>query len=140
MKTPQTIILSVSALALLGATGLCAQIRATANIPFDFTVQNTTLPAGEYTMSKISAGHDLMLIQNKETRHAVVVLAPDDPTAGRPAKNVVVFHRIGDRYFLAEVKTSGVVGRVMPSKSERDLESEDGGRPLAVIIPVLSVR
>jgi hypothetical protein len=143
MKTLKTIILSVGAVALLGASGLYAQTKATAQIPFEFTAQNTTLPAGEYTMSAASASHDLMVIRNVETRKAIFVLAPSASSEykGAPDKNVVLFHRIGDRYFLAEVKTDAVRGHVSPSKLERELASEGSGQPLAaVIVPALSVR
>jgi hypothetical protein len=138
MKTLKTIILSVGAVALLSASGLYAQTKATANIPFDFSVQNTTLPAGEYTMS---TSHDVMWIRNVETNKAILVLAPESPYKGAQDKNVVRFHRIGDRYFLAEVKTDGVRGHLAPSKLERELTAEGGGQPMAaVIVPALSVR
>jgi hypothetical protein len=143
MKTLKTIMLSVGALALLGASGLSAQTKATATIPFQFTVQNTTLPAGEYTVSATSATHDVMTIRNTETRKAVMVLAPSSESGYRRTqdKNVVVFHKIADRYFLAEVKTDAVSGHVSPSKLERELTSEGGGQPMAaVIVPALSAR
>jgi hypothetical protein len=143
MKTLKTIILSFGAVALLGASGLSAQTKATATIPFEFTVQNTTLPAGDYTMSATSASHELMTIRNVETRKTIMVLAPGAGSEykGAPDKNVVLFHRIGDRYFLAEVKTDAVRGHVSPSKLERELASEGSGQPLAaVIVPALSAR
>ena len=143
MKTLKTIILSLVAVALLGASGLYAQTKATATIPFEFTVQNTTLPAGDYTMSAASSSHDVMFIRNVETRKAILVLAPSAVTEykGAQDKNVVLFHRIGDRYFLAEVKTDAVRGHVGPSKLERELASEGSGQPMAaVIVPALSVR
>jgi hypothetical protein len=141
MKTLKTIILSAGAVALLGASGLHAQTEATATIPFEFSVQNTTLPAGDYTMSAASTSHDLMLIRNVETNKAILVLAPEGAYKGAKDKNVVLFHRIGDRYFLAEVKTAAVRGHVGPSKLERELASEGKGQPMAaVIVPALSVR
>jgi hypothetical protein len=141
MKTLKTIILSVGAAVLLGATGLYAQTQASADIPFAFSVQNTTLPAGEYTMSKTSTSRDVMAIRNAETNKAILVLAPDWRYKGAQGKSVVVFHQIGDRYFLAEVKTDGVRGRVAPSKLERELTAERGGQPMAaVIVPALGVR
>jgi hypothetical protein len=144
MKTLKTVFLSAAAVALWAANGLSAQTRATADIPFDFTVQNTTLPAGEYTMSPASASHDLMVIRNVETRKAILLLAPSNGTEykGTQAKNVVLFHRIGDRYFLAEVKTDAVNGHVGPSKLERELTASEGnGLPMAaVIVAAVSVR
>jgi hypothetical protein len=141
MKTLKTIILIVGAVALWGASGLHAQTKTSANIPFNFSAQNTTLPAGEYTMSKTSTSRDVMLIRNVETNKAVLVLAPDGAYKGAQNKNVVVFHRVGDRYFLAEVKTDGVRGHLAPSKLERELTAEGGGQPMAaVIVPALGVR
>ena len=142
MKTLKTIILSAGAVALLGASGLYAQ-KATADIPFEFTAQNTTLPAGEYTMSSASTTHGVMLIRNVETRKAVLVLASSSESGYRRTedKNVVVFHKLGDRYFLADVKTDAVCGHVGPTKLERELASEGKGQPMAaVIVPALSVR
>jgi hypothetical protein len=140
MKTLKTMILGVGAVALLGASGLWAQTKAAANIPFEFTAQNTTLPAGEYTLSAASASHDLMLIRNAETGKGIMVLAAGSAYKGANEKSVVVFHRIGDRYFLAEVKTDAVCGHLAPSKLERELTSEGSGPLAAVIVPALSVR
>ncbi len=143
MKTLNTMILSVGAVALLGASGLCAQTRATADIPFAFTVQNTTLPAGEYTMSEASPTGDLMSIRNVETHETIVVLAPGGEKAYRRVgdKNVLVFHKAGDRYFLAAVKTDAVCGNIAPSKLEREIASEGSGQTMALlIVPALNVR
>ena len=138
MTTLKNIMLSVGAVALLGASGLSAQTKATASIPFDFTVQNTTLPAGSYTMS---ATAEVMTIRNADTGKAIALLAAGSESGYRTAqdKNVVVFHKVADRYFLADVKTDAVCGHVSPSKLERELTSE-GGQPAAVILPALSVR
>jgi hypothetical protein len=142
MKTLKTIILSVGAVALWGTSGLNAQ-TATAEIPFEFSVQNTTLPAGEYTMAATSTSHGLMLIRNVKTREAMLVLAFSNESEykGAKDKSVVLFHRIGNRYFLAEVKTEGVRGHIGPSKLEKELASEVSGQPIAaLIIPARSVR
>ena len=146
MNTLKTMLLTVGAVAVLGSASLRAQTKATANIPFEFAAQDATLPAGEYTMerlSKTSTSVDLMLIRNVETGKAIAVLAPINVSEykGAADKNVVLFHHIGDRYFLAEVKTEAVRGHVSPSKLERELEKEGSGQPMAaVIIPALSVR
>jgi len=140
MKTLKTAILSLGAAALLGASGLYAQ-TAKADIPFEFSVQNTTLPAGEYTMQRTSLTSGAMLVRNVETRKTVVVLAPSNVTELKGATdNVALFHRIGDRYFLAEVKTDAVCGQVAPSKLEREIASAGNQPVAAVIVAALSVR
>ena len=142
MKTLKSMILSVGAVALWGASGLYAQTKATANIPFEFTVQKTTLPAGEYTMSAASGSHEVMLIRNVETGKSILTLAATAESGYRRTqdKNVIVFHHIGDRYFLAEVRTDAVCGSVSPSKLERELASDGSSGVAAVIVPALSVR
>ncbi len=142
MTTLKSMILSVGAVALLGASGLSAQTKATADIPFEFTVQNTTLPAGQYTMSAASPTRNLMSIRNDKTHQSILVLAPGGESGYRRtgAKNVVVFHKAGDRYFLSEVKTDAVCGSVAPSKLESELASAGNQPVAAVIVAALSVR
>jgi hypothetical protein len=135
MKTLKAIILSVGAIAVLGASGLYAQNNATVEIPLEFTVRNPTLPAGEYTMQRMSATSGAMSMRSVETRKAIFVLAPSNVTELKAAEdNVVLFHRIGDHYFLAEVKNDGVCGHVGPPKLERELASEGSGQPMATAI------
>lgn len=141
MKTLKTMILSVGAVAILGASGLYAQTKATADIPFDFTVQKTTLPAGHYAMSATGTSHDLMLIQNEDTGKQILVLASSSECGYRSAgdKNVAVFDHVGDRYFLNDVKTDAVCGKLPPPRLERELAS--AGQPVAaVIVAALTVR
>ncbi|HVN04745.1 MAG TPA: hypothetical protein VMT86_10030 [Bryobacteraceae bacterium] len=142
MKTLNTITLTAAALALLGGSGLYAQTQALAQIPFEFSVQDTTMPAGKYIMSQVSASHELIEVRNVETGQAAMVLAPSGlrKPEGSPDKDVVVFHRAGDRYFLAGVRTTWMQCGVAPSKLQRELESEYGGPGAAAIIPILSVR
>jgi len=135
-----TMMLSVGAATLWGAGALSAQTRAVAEIPFEFTAQNTTLPAGEYTISAPSVTHSLMLIRNKVTRKAILVLAPGSDKGYRRAgeMNAIAFHKVGDHYFLAEVDTEAVCGSMAPSKLERELASKGNGQAVdAVIVAAL---
>ena len=143
MKTTKTILLNVGAVALWGACGLYAQNQATATIPFAFTAQNTTLPAGEYTMSLAPTAQPVLVVRNNATNKCVMLLAPDSESGYRRAtdKSVIVFHQIGDRYFLADVKTIAVSAHVSPSKLERELTADGSSPPpAAVIISALSIR
>ena len=141
MKTLKTMSLSFSAAALLTAGSLYAENKTIADIPFEFSTPSATLPAGEYTLSKTGASQAWMVVRNVQTHKAVMLLAPDSGSKRPQDKNVVVFHRIGDRYFLAEVKTDTVRGQIPPAKVERELTAEgSGARMAAVIVPALSAR
>jgi hypothetical protein len=61
------------------------------------------------------------LIQSADRQVAMIVL-PNACTLGKRQKTKLVFHRYGDRYFLAQVWTAGSdQGRELP-KSRRETE------------------
>ena len=142
MTKSQTTILGIGSLILLTAGGLFAEDKVTAQIPFDFSVQNTTLPAGEYAMQRMNLTSGLMSVHNVQTHKTVSVLAPNPMShRGFNEKNVLLFHRVGDHYFLAGVKTDAFSGSIRPSKTEREVTAEGVGQPMtAVIIPALNAR
>jgi len=118
-------ILSLVVMSLLfNATGAYAQSYAKANVPFAFSVGSAQLPAGPYEIKVASAGASSIMIQNHETSAAALSVARRDYPRHTGAK--LVFHRIGDRYFLAEVwRGSDAAGMIVPtSKQEKDLAKE----------------
>jgi len=140
MKTLNTLILAVGA--VLGTTGLYAQTKAVANIPFDFTVSSVTLPAGEYTLQSASAAHNLIQIVNHETGKSALILLPDTDAPKGTAEGRVTFHRYEDRYFFSGVWTpNGLHGRALPGKLERELQASRGERETASLsIPLTAAR
>lgn len=144
MKTLNTKILTLAAVAVLGTTGLYAQTGAVATIPFDFTVQSVTMPAGGYTLRSLAGPSGLMQLTNNETRKSILVLAPCTGAShdnAKAATGEIGFHRYGDRYFFADVWTpNGLSGHVAPSKLERELQASRAEKEVAsVSIPVTLV-
>lgn len=135
MKTLNTMILTLGA-AVLATTGLQAQ-TAVANVPFDFNVQNVTMPAGQYSLSPLNYSSRVIEIRNLETGKATAVLTmPSSPSSEKTGK--IIFHCYGDRYFLSEVRSSsGASGHLPASKTERELQARNGDLQMASIgIPV----
>jgi hypothetical protein len=137
MKTLNTFVLALSAVAVLGTAALHAQTGIVANVPFDFTVQTVTIPAGQYALKPLSATSGLIQIQNLETGRSVAVFASSTLSTYK-GKDVesgkVIFHRYGDRYFFSEVWTpSGLRGRAMPSKLEREVQASSAERQIAAV-------
>lgn len=97
-----------------------------ANVPFDFVVGNTTLPAGEYEVAAASPAGETLRVRNTDSQKSVYRLssAIGIPTVGGKAK--LVFHRYGSQYFLAEVwGPAGARARqVIKSQSEKAAEHE----------------
>jgi len=112
-------------LSLVTASATKAQSsRQVANIPFDFVVGSEELQAGEYRVETVSSTGMAMKISGE---HQGVYRLSSTITASRRAeKGKLVFHRYGNRYFLAEIWTPGEsVGReLLKSKDEKAVERE----------------
>ena len=92
---------------LVAASGAFAQDgSAEANVPFAFSVNNTTVPAGQYRITASSGSS--ILIRNLDQGLAVFssIASPERASDGSCQ---LVFHRYGERYFLSQI--------LCPSKS-----------------------
>ena len=118
----------VLATACVSVQAQSLQYRIRVNIPFDFSIGNKKLPAGNYSIGRAIQNSDNTVLSildgrghTKEARLSIPVLAAE-------AKNqaTLVFHRYGDEYFLYQVWTAGeTTGRqFVKSSAERALESQ----------------
>jgi hypothetical protein len=117
------VIVMIAASASAKAQSL--QYKLTANIPFDFTVNDKKLPAGKYSISRAQSnnGDQVLQIQSADGHANVVRLTIPVITREPMKRGTVVFHRYGDQYFLNEVwPAGGSTGRAFPqSRTEREL-------------------
>lgn len=117
-------------LSLLLVGNVHAQLPGTeirASIPFDFTVRGKTLPAGEYQITRLGDEPTDLMIRSARDRHEHVIFKTEPMDARRiPRRNVLVFNRYGDSYFLEEVVTAGeeTGQELVPSHAERTLRRE----------------
>ena len=123
------------AASLLLASGAQAQtLHVRADVPFDFVVGNNVYPAGNYDIARTLSISNALLITSDAKMTPRFVL-PIECTSGKPAeKTVLVFHRIGDEYFLYQIWTEGsTVGRELP-QPKRETELARNGKGDDVII------
>ena len=117
----------VLATACVSVQAQSLQYRIRVNIPFDFSIANKKLPAGNYSIGRAIQNSDNTVLSildgsghTKEARLSIPVLAAE-------AKNqaTLVFHRYGDEYFLYQVWDAGeTTGRQFPkSSAEREIQS-----------------
>lgn len=103
------------ALAFLAAAQFVrAQEPMQAKIPFAFVAGNTTLPAGEYRVQKVSDGSPALLIRSTEGSPAIMVVTRPATVNVPQQKSKLIFRRYGNRYFLVQVWSAG-------SSSSREL-------------------
>lgn len=97
-----------------------------ANIPFDFKVGDKTFSAGQYAVSRVQQDDAVIKISSLETKANTFRGTIPVTIAKTKNKAILVFHRYGDQYFLAQVWPAGAsIGRELPaSRSERDLKNQ----------------
>ena len=117
-------------LTLLVAGSARAQLPGTtirASIPFDFIVRGRTLPAGKYEISRVNDESIDLLIRSVDHKAEHAMFETEPVYVGSTSgKDVLVFHRYGDSYYLSEVVTAGEeTGReIAPSHAERQMQRE----------------
>ena len=109
-----------------------------AQIPFDFHVGSSLMPAGDYTINAVTEDDAALRIGNG-SRNAIALTSSKEANPGSKSKSRLVFHKYGDQYFLAAVWGAERTGRVLPeSKGERSLRREmrvaqSGGAAMEIV-------
>jgi hypothetical protein len=123
-------------LATVSAYGQSVLVKA--NIPFEFSVTGATLPAGAYTIQSLTAEGMVLSIRDSDMKAQEMVLAIECESRNDAQQSKLVFHRYGDRYFLAQVWVAGRnLGHRIP-KSPRETEvAKDYTMPEVVLVAAL---
>ncbi len=100
--------------------------RIEANVPFAFVVGKATLPAGKYEIKGIDDNTPGVL-ELRSANGKTIVFETDAARTrdDEPAtKTELVFDKIGDKYFLAQVwaEGNGAGSQLVKSKTEKRLE------------------
>jgi hypothetical protein len=91
-------------------------------IPFDFIVNRATLPAGQYMIESLGSVDGRTLLRSLDMKPKAWVNAFSLQSLNTCERTKLVFHRYGDRYFLAEIWVAGnSSGHELP-KSPREVE------------------
>lgn len=118
-------LFSLVALGLLFVTvsAHAQTVNVKANIPFDFVVNQQTMPKGEYTVESLGTPNSgSLLIRSADGGARIFIVGHSCEALDAPSTSKMVFHRYGERYFLAQVWTSGnSLGREL-SQSRREKE------------------
>jgi len=92
-----------------------------ASVPFEFSVGQTSLPACEYTIALVNPASDQVILRisaRDGSRNAMVHMFS---VKGKSATNsMLVFHRYGDRYFLAQAWVDGETEGLSAPKSNAE--------------------
>jgi hypothetical protein len=99
-------------------------MKSKANIPFEFVVGDQSLPAGAYSVDAITSSGEVLRIRGVASETSAVRLTSQAKGTARHSK--LVFHRYGERYFLAQVWTTNDDGRELStSRQEQAIQKEN---------------
>jgi hypothetical protein len=106
MKTLRSAIFALGL--LLVVSGAHAQsIHVSGKVPFDFVVGKKTLPAGEYSVQSLERSPEALNIRNTDEGTSSLTLTRHAEKLNPSKKTVLIFHRVGEQYFLAEIWVAG---------------------------------
>jgi len=127
------LILTV-ALCVVGAQAQSTVILK-GNVPFSFNAGNFTHPAGTYTVKDISQDSaEGVEGWSGPDGHAFIVRALPLNNAGSPGETMLVFHRYGDEYYLAEVWSDGNSYEVKASPKLQQISKKRNFETVAVLM------
>jgi hypothetical protein len=109
----RSLILAAAAVAVFTPLYITASAaEVTCRVPFDFVVNGTALPAGNYWIGSQGSGGALLVRGFRKS--AVVTTFLGDRRADQVGRAKAVFLKTGDRYTLIEVWTTDGVAREIP--------------------------
>lgn len=117
-------ILLVTSVASTKGQSLAYRIKA--NIPFDFSVGEKKLPAGTYSVSRVSqsSGDTVIAITGDDGRSKAIRLSNSAQRLHPKGQATLVFRHYADQYFLFQVWPAGAtIGRQFAkTRSEREIQ------------------
>ena len=108
--------------------------RVIANIPFEFSVGNTTLKAGSYTVEQLQ--HGIIAFSSNDGREHQFALTFAGDSAKQSQLSELVFIRYGSEAFLKKVFLSGDDCRELPEggRERKLIRNQAPGAELSLLI------
>ena len=118
---------AVMMMPLLASAQLADSHKVVAKVPFDFMAGNNNAPAGEYTVMAADRVGITLLIRSSDFKTSVYSLVSADETQKGAGVNALIFHKYGDRYFLAGVELANTRStyQVPEGKAETELRAQN---------------
>ena len=102
------------------------------NIPHEFVVAGTILPAGTYTINRADERDARILVIRSFENHASIFFVPIEAASNNGAERGVTFRQVGDQRLLSRIETADHVFTLPLSSSEALVAAKkDHGNPSA---------
>jgi hypothetical protein len=123
----------LSAVFALAAFGAAARAQAAdqlvVNIPYEFVAAGKTLPAGTYTVHRISAVNSEELSLTSFENRTGVLLVSSEVVQASEYKPTLTFEQVGDQHFLSKIETAEHIFTIPVSKSSAPVVAKNQSSP-----------
>ena len=108
--------LTLTLASLTAAAQLPSNQTLVAQVPFQFNVANSAVPAGEWTIKSSSPGSPALTMNNHRCQGGLVAMARADEAKQASPSCALVFHKYGETYFLTGIK---IAARATPTSCRK---------------------
>lgn len=138
MKSLRLVLSALTVLFL--AASAHAQTKVKADVPFDFVVGDRLYHAGEYSLKPANDLGSVIRIENAQELPVGNILSNACSASTPSAQTKLVFHRMGNMYFLYQIwKEGDSSGREFPrGKSETRLAQLHDGPDTVIVAANIS--
>jgi hypothetical protein len=106
MKRQVFTLVGVLSLLVSAGSAFAQTTKIKVDVPFNFVVNRTTMPAGTYTIADVGVGSTLV-VRGTDNRSVKLVNASYDHASKPSDRTKLVFRCYGNRYFLSQIWMEG---------------------------------
>lgn len=130
--------LPVASAVLLAVAALSAYAQSPAalrvSVPFQFSINNTAMPAGEYSISRAGLGDGrLLALRSSDNRHTVLFAGNAAALASAAQQSSLVFNHNDNNYVLAGIWWAGYTSGVKLAAHESAMTASQHPPQVVVI-------
>lgn len=139
MKNLRYILIALTVL-LMASVAQAQTTNVRAKVPFDFVVGDHAYTAGEYTLKSILESGTAIRLDNLQESTGAVAMSNTCSSANPSTSTKLVFHRMGNEYFLYQIWQEGnSAGRQFPvSPIERKMAQNHENPELVIVAANIS--
>ena len=114
-----TLLLASALVAGLAVPAMADQAIANGQVPFEFTVGSTRLPAGHYEILKAANDENMLMVRNVDTRKTALVDYVTRLAQRADGKGSLVFDDNGGEHVLSEIHLTNSDGYLLPAAGKK---------------------
>ena len=121
------LVLMLIALPILAVAQMASTTKIVGDVPFPFMVGDKHVPAGVWTVERGGMNARTLVIRNFDAKLGLFIPATPDTAKKASDRYALVFHKYGDKAFLAGIKLAGdrTVYKIPESRQETELRAQN---------------